>query len=316
MLFPRWWISTGRYRAQRPDLITASVDDSIEIDRQELDVRMLRAGRVESVQDTLHGQQFAFLQSMPVGRDLRGAVAAYLPADTQGRSVLARLFDELPGAAFLAPGSLFAWSADTDTFVRDYGNIAHLDRVVTGVCISYAAGSAAVTADGKPNHELINRPEAPLALRADDPLAWHALATLQGAQLWRVRYHDVWWERGRISVQMGFQDSAALQHRGDLRAVFHEYKITALIDPEGYVLRELQMTPGSLPYPATCRTAPANALSLIDRPVADFGKLVPLTLPGVRGCTHLNEALKNLQDSAPLAQVLAARLKLTRSPAS
>lgn len=295
--------ATGRGR----DLHTgAATDDRSIVDEQITRATLSPEHQIMAAQDGSAARPLTFLEGAMLGKATREAVRRELPDQVERRSLLVRAWEELSASAFLAPGSWFAWINDAVRYKEVFGDASRLERPVLGICISYAPGSIAVTAEGKTNHELIARHRLGLALHHGDPWAWHELEPLQGPQFLRFRYIDVWEQDGRIAIATGFQDSATLENEDEMRGVYHEYRADALIDPDGYVLEDIRITPGALPF-TTCVAAPGNTDRLIGRPVSDFGRQVPAALGGVMGCTHLNEALKALQDVPMLAAELRRR---------
>lgn len=180
------------------------------------------------------------------------------------------------------------------------GNASPFARSVEGVCISYQHGSPSMTKDGRANEAIMEQHHGPLPFRHDDPFAWHSFATLDGPNQWRIRRMDLWNEDGYLNASVGFQDSAALPNCTEKRLILHEYQLSALIDPKSLVLLDIQVSAGVLPF-KTCLAAPSTALKLIGQPTTDFGRIVPATLPGTAGCTHLNEVLRGLQDIESMA---------------
>lgn len=302
--FPDGPLSNVRTVGKGRDLYTGNGPSNARIlGEQKIDVILSPEHKILSLEDCTAGRHLSFLHGMTLGKDVREAMRAELAEELETRSLLVRLIEEVSAAAFLAPGSWFAWVSDPKVYRDMFGAASRLENKVEGLCISYAPGSIAITPDGKANHDLIARNRVRLAKHADDSLDWHGFDVFEGPQFWRIRYNDVWRENDRIMLETGFQDSASLQDQTDIRGVYHEYHVIARIDAEDFTLIDAGIIPGSLPYP-TCIAAPANVDRLIGRSVLEFGKLVPAELARVLGCTHLNEALKSFQDTRALASKL------------
>ena len=302
--FPDGPLGNVRTVGKGRDLYTGDdQSDATALGEQKIDVTLSPEHRILSFENYSTGRYLSFLHGLTLGKEVREAVRAELAEELEARSLLIRLIEEVSAAAFLAPGSWFAWVSDPKVYRDMFGASSRLESKVEGLCISYAPGSVAVTPDGKANHNLIARHSVRLAKHASDPLDWHDFDVFEGPQFWRIRYNDVWHENDQVMLETGFQDSAALQDQTDVRGVYHEYRVIARIDPEDFTLIDADITPGSLPYP-TCIAAPANVDRLIGRSVLEFGRTVPAELARVLGCTHLNEALKSFQDTRALVSKL------------
>ena len=260
--------------------------------------------RIERIDASRQQAKLAKLAGKRPGGELRKQMAEDIADEVAQSTILHRLLDDLAGATFLAPGAWLAWlPGGAKEYEAILGPQSRLHRTVEGLCISYTPGSPSMTQEGRSNQAIADHPHRALPFRADDSLAWHEFACIEGPNLWRIRQMDLWLDNGLLHASAGFQDSAALANRLDQRAVFHEYRLTAVIDPEGFVLRAIDVTPGILPF-RTCLAAPDTAKSLIGKPVSDFRRIVPAALPGIAGCTHLNEALRALQDLHGMANSL------------
>lgn len=251
-----------------------------------------------------HRAALASFEGLRPGGQLRKAMAAQLTAEVEDATLFHRLLDELGGTSFMAGAAWFEWlPGGIEEYETAIDAPTQLNRSVEGVCVSFQAGSPALTAEGQTNHAISSHPDAPLPFRSDDPLAWHPFATIKGPSHWRIRYTDVWMEDGMVRVKAGFQDSSTLRGRTDRRMLFHEYAIDATVDPDGDRLADIEVSPGSLPF-SSCLAAPASARALIGRPLRDFGAIAPALLAGVAGCTHLNEMLRSLSDAPALAAAI------------
>jgi len=83
----------------------------------------------------------------------------------------------------------------------------------------------------------------------------------------------------------------------------HEYLAAATLD-QTMTLRAINAEPRILPY-VECLGAVANLERMMGRPVADFRAEVLGVLPGVLGCTHLNDVLRSLADVPALVGSVA-----------
>ena len=81
------------------------------------------------------------------------------------------------------------------------------------------------------------------------------------------------------------------------------YLLSASVDARDFVLRTLHVDPRILPY-RECPGATPNAQRMIGTPLRDMRLRVLRELPGVLGCTHLNDVLRSLADVPRLASRL------------
>lgn len=290
------------------DLWTGGNDRAAHVvDQQRITFILTPDKRIADATADRHQSALASFAGLRPGGQLRKAATAHLPGEVAGGTLFYRLIDELGGASFMAGSAWFSWlPGGFEEYEAATGAPTQLHRSVEGVCITFQPGSAAMTADGRTNHVISSHPDAPLPFRNDDPAAWHDFADVAGANHWRIRYTDIWLENGKIRVRAGFQDSSALRDRTDRRLLFHEYLIDATVDPDGLILKDIAVQPGSLPF-STCLAAPATAAALTGRPIGAFGELAPALLAGTAGCTHLNEMLRSLRDVPAMAAILNDR---------
>ena len=119
----------------------------------------------------------------------------------------------------------------------------------------------------------------------------------------RARRLDVWVDE-LIHIDVGFQDSATSPDGGDRIAV-HEYYVSASADPETFEVVTLTADPTVLPY-AECPGAAPNVTRLIGTDLRQFRLAVLEHLPGIVGCTHLNDVLRSMADVPQLVRRLEA----------
>jgi hypothetical protein len=146
--------------------------------------------------------------------------------------------------------------------------------------------------------------EPPVApdLRSDDPLGWHAMAPLGARQSRRIRRLDVWREGERLLVDAMFRDSTA---DPDLTPrVVHEYTLTAALDPATLQVLQIQAVPRALPFPTDCPFAADSAQLVVGQPVTGLRDAVRTLSAGPVSCTHLNDALRSLEDVGVLIRYL------------
>lgn len=275
------------------------------IDEDRIDVMLTPDKIIDSISATHNDIAMAAFSGIRPGGPVRKAMAQLMPDEVAGATLSHRLLDDLGGTSFMATCAWYDWlPGGFDEYEAAVGASAMLHRSVEGLCISFQPGSYAMTAAGRTNHTFSSHPEAPLPFRSDDPLAWHDFQDDGGPNHWRIRYTDIWFDGPVLRVAAAFQDSAALHDRHDRRLLFHEYVLEAVVDPRDYVLVDVSVTAGSLPF-ATCLAAPPTARALIGRRLTEFSTLAPAVLAKTAGCTHLNEVLRNLHDVPAMAAKLA-----------
>lgn len=246
----------------------------------------------------------ASFAGLSTGGALRKAMADQLPDEVSAGSGLSSLIDELAGASFMSGSAWYAWPGGIEAFARQNGIASVLDRPVTGLCLSYVAGSPAVRPDGSGNEEIAHHPLAPSALVTSDIWVDHGLKT-DAPNHWRLRRTDLWQEDGTLFVDAWFQDSSSVPGMTDRRLVFHEYSLKARLEPATLALQAIEVEPHVLPY-TTCRGAPATVAPLIGRSASNLRTAVLELLRGPAGCTHLNDMLRSLQDLGGLETQRAA----------
>ena len=80
-----------------------------------------------------------------------------------------------------------------------------------------------------------------------------------------------------------------------LETVVHEYGLRAAVDRRTKCLLRIDGKPGPLPY-VECPGAAASAQRLVGRPLEGLRDHVSATFTGPSTCTHLNDALRGLED--------------------
>lgn len=253
-------------------------------------------GTITGLSANRHGDVLAGIRGLRPGGQLRKAVAEALPDEPANSTLLYRLIDDMAGATFMSTGGWETWlPGGSEQYFAEIGLASMLGRSVEGLCVSYAAGSPAMTAEGRTNSAIAHRGLGRLPYATPDPLAWHRFADQEGPNQWRIRYIDLWLEDGRYHAEFGFQDSAARLEGPEFRALYHEYRGKAVIHPKSFVLEEMTLTQGSLPF-GTCLAALGSGDKLVGLSLVEFRNTVLQMLPGAAGCTHLNDALRSLQD--------------------
>lgn len=240
------------------------------------------------------------LISLRLGGVLRKTMAEVIPQEVEQSTILHRLLDDTVGASIVTNAAFDAWGLiERDDQIKMFAE-SGFDN--TGLCISYSPGSNALTPSGQANVVDIERIAVEVPLYGGDPQAWHQWEKPEGPNQLRMRRMDLWEEEGLLHVDVGFQDSAAFQDKEE-RLVFHEYRLKAVIEPGTFILQSVDVENGVLPF-NECLQAPATAQNMVGQSLLNFRRSVPAQLPGVAGCTHLNDVLRSLQDVVAMSDLL------------
>lgn len=239
------------------------------------------------------------------GGKLRGVLGQVIPQEREGASPLYLILDDISGASLVAGWAWSLWDPDWLARMRaaiDDPQLAKFMKDRTNVCIGHAPGSSAF--DFESPHRVSAITPAPDLRRADDPDGWHAFTPQQGAPgLRRARRIDVTVD-DLIRVDSAFQDSGQTPDGG--RAALHEYRLGVTADPKTLEVLSIDADPRVLPF-VECPSATHNMTRLIGSPIQDLRETVLAQLPGVAGCTHLNDALRALAE----VPALVKRLQVT-----
>jgi hypothetical protein len=171
------------------------------------------------------------------------------------------------------------------------------------ICSGFAEGSSALDFDNRPTVGAQRRVEVPPLENPEDPAGWHAMAVTHGPVMRRARRIDLWRDGASIRIDAGFQDSGNAPEDDGTRVAIHEYRVHVLIDAATMTITALQALPLILPFPE-CPAASINASRMIGEQAGDLRQRVIDALPGIDGCTHLNDVLRSIADVPALAEHL------------
>lgn len=232
----------------------------------------------------------------------RRRLAQAMPTDAERGSLAYYLLDDLSGVAFVSFYALENWG--DSSFRGEPTDAEGRDRRLhmVDICAGWQAGSSAYGSESSPGAIPHSKP-VPDLLLPDDPWAWHALPQVQAAAARRARRVDVWREGDSLLVDAHFQDAGTTPEGGRIAA--HEYTFAAAIDAATGIITAIEAVPQVLPFDE-CPLAAANAGALIGESVRDLRTVVNERLPGIQGCTHMNDALRALAEVPILAQALEA----------
>lgn len=225
----------------------------------------------------------------------RTRMGQLIAEDKEQGTPLYLLMDDIPAAGLISGQIRSEWIAPEDR-PPFQGGLGMFDNICTG----HAAGSAHFGADGSVMAVQQTRAVPPLA-DPSDPLGWNEHAP-DGREpsMRRARRIDVWVEAGQMHVDAFFQDSGI--NPDGVRFAVHEYTLAATASADG-VLTSITAEPRVLPYD-TCPAAVDNVGRMVGTALPEFRSTVIKTLPGVLGCTHLNDMLRSLAEVPALARLL------------
>lgn len=210
---------------------------------------------------------------------------------------LYQIMDDFAGASLVAG---WIWSVWTDDWAAriNSSDSQQLRRKMTNICTGFTEGASSLNDEGGPDANGQSKTEVGPLVNPADLAGWHDLPHQEGPRFRRARRLDVWREGDLIHCDIGFQDSGS-NPQGSRTAV-HEYQVAITVDPSDMTLTSLDAIPLILPF-RECPGAVANIKRLVGLGVADFRQDVLDKLPGILGCTHLNDVLRSLADVPVLA---------------
>jgi hypothetical protein len=279
--------------------------------------RVLREARTTTVVDYPNGQVVASVTSDPVSAgtaDLVGRRAASgfrtfldeaLPAERAARAPLFLLLDDIPVTTLISGHVLGA--------ERDGG--FHYREAIPGHDMATAMGKADLCAGWREGGTImlqlrtsgsapaVTGPAAPDIL-SGDPHAWHPVSPLGPRQMRRHRRLDVVPEDGAAGVariDAMFRDTYVVPD--GIETIIHEYEVHGTVDRASRTLLSLESVPRVLPW-QECPSAAASAGRLVGADLRDVRSLVRSTFGGTSTCTHLNDALRSLEDVVALLEDL------------
>ena len=259
-----------------------------------LSVRIRADGVIQSLWTERPSPGLASLVGRPSIAGLRSALAKGLMDEAAAGTPLYTLLEDIPGVCVV---SSWAWTRWPQTRTHQLEAHAQARQSMQGVCIGFAVGSSALSADSLEAHRATR---VPSPVHPEDSHGWHKLPVEDDVDMQRVRRIDVWLEDGLLRVDSMFQDSAAAPSG---REAAHEYGLLATLDPKKRLLIEARADPRILPH-ADCPAAAANLQRIFGTPLNEVRCQVLETLRRTAGCTHLNDAVRALAEVPQIAAPL------------
>jgi hypothetical protein len=293
----------SRVRARARDLIThgdgrTSVigEDWVHITGRELrEIAAIETSRLNDVAQQLVGAKG--------GGYLRKILVDIIPDEVANATLLNLLLDDFSGASLVAPWGWSRWKTDMRAHLAtmDFGA---LKAKMEGICTGHAPGSSSLARMSDPQPGEHNSARVAPLPSPQDPEGWHEIEHQEGPGMRRARRMDVRFEEGVLKIDVGFQDSAT-EPGGGNRVALHEYRVAATADPATLELLSVEADPRVLPFQECPGATPMLARTL----GIELGRLrtqIPVLLPGILGCTHLNDVMRSMADVPALARRLAA----------
>ena len=227
------------------------------------------------------------------GTGSRSRVVATVPDEVAAGTPLYLLLDDLSGATLVGSVAFRFWESQEaqDERMRQMKKMVGV-RVMEGICAGFQPGSSALNADGTNNTMGDTKPVASIS-NDRDPWAWHELTDPQEISHRRSRRIDLWLEDGLVHIEAFFQDSY-MTPDGHREAV-HEYVVSATADPLTGEVVSIGADPRVLPH-YECPLATVAVSRMVGLPLREFRSTVNEKLPGIDGCTHMNDTLRSLAE--------------------
>lgn len=220
------------------------------------------------------------------GGHLRAALDHVLPGEREAGTPLHLLLDDISGTSLIAGFALFGFPE------RMPPPQERPQFDMEGICIGFAPGNTSLVEvrSGDRSHRT---QQVGSLVNPDDPHGWHDLPDLPLVSMRRARRIDVWRAGETIVIDSAFQDSAGHPEEG--RIAVHEYRLEATADARSLELLTVTPDPRILPF-RECPSARDTATALLGTPLPQLRHTVLERLGRVKGCTHLNDALRALAE--------------------
>ena len=285
--------------------------------------RVLDTGACTATIDYADAQRVREIRSTPeidgldalVGRSASTGFRAAVNDVVAGQELVGRtvyqLLDDLPVAVLISGYSLQQELASRGTW-DDIESRRLQRRKPEGLdliqqadlCAGWRADGTIIRGMEEGLPPVVTGPDAPTLTSPDDPWAWHDMpGDLPAHGMRRRRRIDVVpGPAGEpVVVDAMFRDS----HVDDQGAetIVHEYTMVVHVDPRDWHVLTAHATPQVLPW-FECPEAAASATRLAGDPLDGLRARVRAEFVGTTTCTHLNDALRALEDVPALVRHL------------
>ncbi len=227
------------------------------------------------------------------GTGSRSRVVAAVPREVEAGTPLYLLLDDLSGATLVGSVVFRFWESPKEQEERrEQMKKLVGTRVMEGICAGFQPGSSALNSDGT-NSSMGDTTAVAEISDGTDPWAWHELTNPLEASHRRSRRIDIWLEDEVLHIETFFQDSY-LDPKGQRHAI-HEYVVSATADPNTGEVLTIEADPRVLPH-YECPLATVAVSRMVGQPLRGFRESVNQKLPGIDGCTHMNDTLRSLAE--------------------
>lgn len=235
------------------------------------------------------------LVGAPAMSGFRAAVDKVAPDLRSVRDLRYTLLDDVPVATLISGHALSA--SGVLGAVAKSGYLPVADQ-----CAGFVTGGLLMSSFENGDAAVVTGPAAP-DLNSEDSQAWHDMEDLPVHGMRRRRRLDVWRDGRDVLIDAMFRDTYV---RGDgTETIIHEYTLDAAVDPECTVIRRCSATPRVLPW-QECPGAVASAGRLVGMTLAELHFRIRQELHGTTTCTHLNDLLRSITDTAALIPIIPA----------
>jgi hypothetical protein len=285
-------------RGAARDLATGP-DGAARVLREANTTTVVVGGRVSEVRSDPGPAGTANLVGLRAGSGYRTALDAALPGERAARDPLFLLLDDVPVTSLIS-GYALLMEGTSPAGAAAAGASATLGAS-KNICSGWAEDATMVLQIRTTGS--VPAPSGPAApdLRSADADGWHAFPPLAPGHMRRHRRLDVAADPADPGVLVAdgmFRDSYTLLT--GVETVLHEYDLHARVDRATGTVLAAEARPRVLPW-LECPNAAASAGRLVGTPVGDLRARVRAEFAGTSTCTHLNDALRALEDVAALA---------------
>jgi hypothetical protein len=287
------------------DLLTAPDGTPTVLDSASFDARVDYAGG-QVIRDITATPTVDGLETF-VGRSASRGYRRELSRVATGQGLvggaLHQLLDDIPGAVLVSGYSPQLNQRDHGTGPAARAAADERMHLMAGVCAGWQQGGVVMTSilDGMPPPIQVG-PEAPSLAAPEDPWAWHeAPGPMTPHGMRRVRRIDVIAgsdAEDPLTVDAFFRDSYMTD--AGVETIVHEYTLLVTVDRRGSMVLQSAATPRVLPF-GQCPEAAASAGRLPGTTLDDLRTRIRADFVGAATCTHLNDALRALEDVGALA---------------